>query len=124
MPATPNGPSKPRPAPSAEALSNEPMAPPSPAIVGQATRCEIGRDASTAASSGSAPSSAAIRPGTLPIPRCEPMRHAQASNARPGSTPAMPKPCSSRSDSTAPSGPARLVAWVSLAVFSEGSSGS
>ncbi len=60
----------------------------------------------------------------LPRPRREAIRHAQASIASPGSAPATPKPCSSRSASTAPTGPARLLVWRDVAVFSDGSRGS
>ena len=39
----------------------------------------------------------------------------------PGNTPAAPKPCNSRSAMIAPGGPARLLMWRVVAVFSDGS---
>ena len=101
-----------------------PIAPPSPAVAGQPSVGGAGNPANAAASTGSAVSIAASRAATLPKPRREAMRHAQASIVSPGSAPATPNPCSRRSATTAPTGPARLLAWREVAVLSDGSRGS
>jgi hypothetical protein len=120
----PIGPSASRPTVRPIEDSSLPIAPPSPATVGQVNVRGTGTPASAAASTGSAASMAASRAATLPSPRREAIRHAQASIASPGNAPAAPNPCSNRSASTAPAGPARLVAWREVAVFSDGSRGS
>ena len=104
--------------------NSRPIAPPSPATVGQASVGGVDRLARTAASTGSAVSIAASRAAMLPSPRRDAIRHAHASIVSPGSIPATPKPCSSRSASTAPTGPARLLVWRDVAVFRDGSRGS
>ena len=91
----PNGPSTARPAPSAARASRMPMAPPGPAPRGQTIVC--GTEAAIMpAITGRVVAKAASRPAMLPSPRCEPIRHAQASNTTPGSSPATPKPCRGR----------------------------
>ena len=120
----PTGPSTSRPTARPIEDSNLPIAPPSPATVGQANVRGTGTPASAAASTGSAASMAASRAAMLPSPRREAIRHAQASIATPGNAPAAPNPCSSRSASIAPTGPARLLVWREVAVFSDGSRGS
>ena len=134
--AVPTGPNAPRAAPSTLSPSTRPAAPPSPALVGHATPlpptptihgpaipAPIGSVPSAAPSTGSASRVAPILTDARPTPRREAMRHAQASIASPGSAPASPNPCSSRSDSTAPAGPTRLVTRTDAAVFSDGSRG-
>ena len=122
--SAPTGPSTRCPTARPTEASSRPIAPPSPATVGQASVGGVGKPANTAASTGSAASIAASRAAMLPSPRRDAIRHAQASIVRPGSAPATPKPCSSRSASTAPTGPARLLVWREVAVLSEGSRGS
>jgi hypothetical protein len=105
-----------------------PTAPPSPAWLGQVVDSGQagsmrGSAPSTAATAGRASSVAPTRMPGVPSPRPEPTRQAQAISARVGMALARPKPCSSRSETLAPSGPARLVAGREVAVFREGSCG-
>ena len=122
--SAPTGPSTSLPDRKADRSQQPPIAPPSPATVGQASVGGVGTPANTAASTGSAVSIAASRAAMLPSPRCDAIRHAQVSIASPGNAPATPNPCSNRSASTAPTGPARLLVWREVAVFSDGSRGS
>ncbi len=59
----------------------------------------------------------------LPMPARLAMRQAHTSIAKAGSAPAIPKPCSRKSATTLPNGPARLVACWDVAVFKDGSRG-
>ena len=104
----PVGPSRPCPASSTAGASTCPTAPPGPAMVGQETERNRGTASSAAANTGIAAPIVTSRAAMLPSPRCEPMRQAQASIATPGNAPATPNPCSSMSDTTAPTGPARF----------------
>ncbi len=119
--AAPNGPSALRAMSRKVVDSKWPPAPPSPALVGQATSRGSMEDA--VAKAGIASPTANRRNAGWPSPRPRTSRHAQASIASAGNAPATPKPCSRKSARTEPTGPKRLVACCDVAVFSDGSRG-